>query len=124
MEGIYKVDSNAKLIYFSNFVTYGYGDDVSKDLSLQEALKKQIIIKNISIVTYSNLKDEDIESIKTYLLEINYRGSLTIYETSKDNYLKVENIDDGYILLKDARYYSMRFKDNQIYDERSGILYF
>ena len=124
MEGIYKVDSNVKLIYFSNFVTYGYGDDVSKDLSLQEALKKQIIIKNISIVTYSNLKDEDIESIKTYLLEINYRGSLTIYETSKDNYLKVENIDDGYILLKDARYYSMRFKDNQIYDERSGILYF
>lgn len=122
LNNVYKVDPNAKLIYFSN--TDVYGSEVSKNLSLEEALKKQVVNKDTYFVTYSNLNNKDIELIKKYLLEINYRGTFHIYKTGKDRYLKIENIEEteSKKMLQSATLYAFQIFDGELNNERTEIV--
>lgn len=119
MKGINKIDSKAKLIYFPNDT---YGDEVSNNLSLKEALKKQIINKTIYISTYSDLKEKDINKIKNYLLEVNYSGLFNIYKTKKDKYSKINDFEKDSKLLQYATLYSFNIYDGKIENEETKVL--
>lgn len=92
IERISKIDNKIKIIQFSNVLIYPYGDSVYKELSLQEALSKKIISKNLYIITYTDLSDEEANQIEEALRDIQYRGQVIIFKTDKKTFSEVDNL--------------------------------
>lgn len=104
-EIINKVDNKAKIIGFDSTGTYPYGNEVSKNLSLEDALKNKIVSKYLFIVTYSNLTEDNIKQIEENLKDIHYRGHVKIFQTNRRTYLEVDNYESD--KLESAKLYSL-----------------
>lgn len=92
LNAVGKVDSNFKIIGFSNDSEFPYGDNVRYDLSLEEALKNKFVNRDTSLLTYKNLSEKQIKEIEQSLKDINYRGNLSIYIVNKKIYNEVDKL--------------------------------
>lgn len=122
-EAINKVNNKAKIIGFESAARYPYDDKVSKNLSLEDALKNKMVLKDLFIVTYDNLTEDNIKQIEENLKAIHYRGLVQIFQTNRRTYLEVDNYQvkeeygDGYIKtslnpkLESAKLYSLSLYD-------------